>query len=454
MKAERLEVQPARGGGSTPPPELPSVLWVDGEPSAEYRLPGDAHADVAIVGGGFTGLAAAYFIKTRHPSREVRLLESRVCGYGASGRNAGMALSQAGVDPEVLERLLGTDRARRTLTRLGRGVEILEDLARRHNYDEAIERTGSISLGRNQRHARAHREAATTYRRLGLEAEVLDRDAVRREIRSPRYVSAFHVPHTTALIDPWKTVRGLRRAALAAGVRIHEGTPVLEIVPGAEHRIICSGGTVRAPSLVLATNGYSPHLGFFRNRVAPVHVCCVVTEPLDRDTRAALGWTRRQSAWEEGWLYHFFRLTPEERVLIGGGWAVYRMGDRLDFPGAAAVYRRLESSLRTIFPQLARVSFTHRWSGPVGFARDFLPSIGVLGKDRNIFYAVGYSGHGVAMSHLAGEIICDLYDGTDSEDTDLFLVNRPLKTLLVDPFKWLVITAVRNGYLMLDRLGF
>jgi glycine/D-amino acid oxidase-like deaminating enzyme len=332
-------------------------------------------------------------------------------------------------------------------------MDLLENLARRHGYAASFERTGSIALGRNERHARAHRAAVGTYRRLGLDAEALDRPAVRQIICSSRYLSGFHVPHTTALIDPWQALQGLRRAALAAGVRIHESTPVERIEAGEVHRIVCPAGVVRTPALVLATNGYSPHLGFFRNRVAPVHVSCIATEPLDAGTRASLGWSGRQSAWEEGWLYHFFRLTPDNRVLLGGGWAVYRMGDRLDHPGAGAVYRRLEAALRAIFPQLRGTRVTHRWSGPVGFTRDFLPSLGTTGRHDNIYYAVGYSGHGVAMSHLAAEILCALYSGERSAVSDLFLVDRPLKTLLADPFKWMVITAVRNGYLMLDRLG-
>lgn len=446
--------QPRRSGLPSPGAlELGQSLWVDRIPAPHDPLASGTDADVVVIGGGFTGLAAALAIRTRHPNRKVLLLEAEVCGHGASGRNAGMVLSQAGVDPEVLERMLGTDRARLTLKLLGRGMARIEDVVRRYDDATAFERTGSIALGRNERHARGHRAAVAVYRRLGLEAEALDTPAVRQMIRSTRYRSGFHVPHTTALIDPWKVLQRLRAAALAAGVRIHEETPVERIDTGEVHRIVCPAGVVTTPALILATNGYSPHLGFFRNRVAPVHVSCIATEPLDADRRASLGWAGRQSAWEEGWLYHFFRLTPDDRVLLGGGWAVYRIGDRLDHPRSATVYRRLEAALRTIFPQLRDVRVSHRWSGPVGFTRDFLPSLGTTGRQRNIYYAVGYAGHGVAMSQLAADILCDLYSGERSAASDLFLVDRQLRSLLFDPFKWLVITAVRNGYLMLDRLG-
>ncbi len=433
--------------------DLAPIYWIDRQPDPAPPLASSLLADIAVVGGGYTGLAAAYFLKSAHPEKKVVVLEARICGAGASSRNAGMALSGLGVDLDALERHLGTGRARKTAQVLRQGLDLVEGLARRHGYEIGFERTGSLSLARNDRQARFHRRLLEVHRRLGLKAEILDRRAVQREIRSPLYVSGFHKPEGTAMVNPWKLVRGLRQAALSVGVVLHEESPVLEVHEGEAHRLVCPAGEVRAPHLVLATNGYSPHLGYFKNRIAPVHVSIALTEPLDPARRRSLGWPGRQSLWEEGWLYHFFRLTPDDRVLIGGGWAVYRMGDDLRFPRPDPVYRRLERALCRIFPQLLGVRFTHHWNGPVGFSRDFLPSIGVTGRHRNIFYSLGYTGNGVAMSHLAGQIIRDLYDGQRTDLTDLFLVNRRFKTLLFEPFKWLVINAVRNGYLVLDRLG-
>jgi gamma-glutamylputrescine oxidase len=437
----------------TPEADLAPIFWIDRLPDPAPSLASSVLADIAVIGGGYTGLSAAYFLKSAHPHKKVLVLEARVSGAGASSRNAGMALTGLGADLDSLERQLGTERARRTVAILIRGLDLVEELSRRHGYEIGFERTGSLSLARTERQARFHRTLLDVHRRLGVEAEILDRPAVRNEIGSPLYVSGFHKPAGTAMVNPWQVVRGLRRAALSAGVVVHERTPVLEVHEGEVHRLVCPGGEVRAPHLVLATNGYSPHLGYFKNRVAPVHVSMALTEPLEPALRRSLGWARRQSLWEEGWLYHFFRLAPDDRVLIGGGWAVYRMGDDLRFPHPEPVYRRLERALVRIFPQLRGVRFTHHWNGPVGFSRDFLPSIGVTGRRRNIFYSLGYTGNGVSLSHLAGQIIRDLYAGERTELTDLFLVNRPFKSLLFEPFKWLVINAVRNGYLVLDRLG-
>jgi glycine/D-amino acid oxidase-like deaminating enzyme len=204
--------------------------------------------------------------------------------------------------------------------------------------------------------------------------------------------------------------------------------------------------------MILATNAFSPSLGFFRNRVAPVHVACIATAPLGSAERAALGWRRRQALWEEGRVYHFIRLTQDDRVLIGGGGAAYHAGDGLEHDGARD-FRRLEAALGRIFPALAAVAITHRWTGPVAFARDFLPSIGVTGAARNVYYALGYSGAGVALSHLAAPLLCDLYAGEPVAEGARFLVDRRFPTLLAGPFKWAAIQAVRNGWLALDRFG-
>ena len=364
-----------------------------------------------------------------------------------------MAMAGCGADLDLLLRRLGFEGARRNIRLLARGLDRLEALAIRHRFDCAFERTGSLALARTERQAREQRRRLEVYRRFGVDAEILGPPALRHTLEAPRFVSGLHVPRTTALVDPWRVVTGLRRAALAAGVVLHEGTPVLRIQEGTELRLVTPFGTVRAPAAVLATNAYSSGLGLFRHRVAPVHVSCVVTEPLDAGQRAALGWDLRQSLWEEGRLYHFLRLTPDNRLLIGGGGAVYRMGDRLDFPGAAKAYARLERAIPEIFPTLHEARVTHRWSGPVGFTRDFLPSFGATGERGNIYYAVGYSGHGVALSHLAAEVLCDLYAGEQGECAELFLLNRPLPTLLFEPLKWLAINGVRNGLWVLDRLG-
>jgi glycine/D-amino acid oxidase-like deaminating enzyme len=444
------------GGGSG----LEAVLWADGAssviPAATGAtcppLQGDTAADLAIVGGGLTGLVTSIAVRDRWPGRRIVLLEAGACGSGASGRNAGMAVGGCSIELDALEALLGTAGARRSAAWLAEGPRLVAAMARRVGAAGAVEETGTLALARTARQERWQRSLATVYARLGVEAEVLDAAAVRREVASPLYRSGFHVRAGHLLVDPLRLVVALRAAALAAGVVVHENTPVTGVTEGQVLRLATPGGTVSAPAMVLATNAYSPRLGFFRNRVAPVHVACVATAPLAPPTRAALGWARRQALWEEGRVYHFFRLTPDDRVLIGGGGAAYHAGDGLVHDGTRD-FERLGAALRRIFPVLEGVAITHAWSGPVAFARDFLPSIGVTGAARNIYHALGYSGSGVALSHLAARLVCDLYSGEPVDEGGRFLVDRRFPTLLAGPLKWAAIHAVRNGWMALDRFG-
>jgi glycine/D-amino acid oxidase-like deaminating enzyme len=428
------------------------VLFIDRLPERAAPLHGEERAALAIVGGGLTGLATAIAVRERFPGRRVVLLEAERCGTGASGRNGGMALAGTSLDLDELEARLGFDRARRVDAWLLRGLAILKERARQSGAAATVEETGTLSLARSARHLRAQRRRLEVYRRFGVAAEILEGAALERTLRSPLYHAAFHVPGRAALVDPWRLTTGLRRLAIERGVVVHEDSAVLAIEEGSEVRLTTAGGRLTAPSVVLATNALTPRLGFFRRKVAPVHVSCVATAPLPKTARAAIGWEGRQAAWEEGRVYHFLRLTADDRVLLGGGNIDYRMGGGIRFDPTRR-HEKLAGALRRIFPALRNVPVTHRWSGLVDFTRDFLPSFGVTGRAHNLYYAIGYTGHGVALTHLAGETLASLYAGDALPDEARFLVGRRLPTIGVEPFRWLMVKAVRNGWLMLERLG-
>lgn len=429
------------------------VLFIDRLPERAAPLRGEARADLAIAGGGLTGLATALAVRERFPRRRIVLLEKDRCGSGASGRNGGMALPGSALDLEELEERLGFERARRVSAWLGRGLDLLLKAARESGAPAGpIEQVGTLSLARTPRHVRAQKRRLEVYRRHGVEAEVLEGRGLERVLRSPRYRSAFHVLRGGALVDPWRLTTALRRRAIEAGVVIHEESEVRVIEDGPEIRLTTAAGRLTAPALVLATNAFSPGLGWFRTRIAPVHVSCIATAPLPRAVRAAIGWEGRQAAWEEGRVYHFLRLTADDRVLLGGGNIDYRLGGRTRFDPSRR-HAKLTRALRAIFPPLKDVPVTHRWSGLVDFARDFLPSFGVTGRAHNVYYALGYTGHGVALTHLAGETLATLYAGEVVPEEARFLVGRALPTVGFEPFRWLAVNIVRNGWLMLERLG-
>src|SRR6185436_8051249 len=242
-----------------------ALLWARPVGDPHPPLEGEQTADLAIVGGGYTGLLTALAIRARHPGRRIVLLEAGVCGDGASGRNAGMAVPGATFDLDGLEALLGPERARAAVVWLAEGPRRVAATARRLGIADAVEETGSLSLARLPRQVREQHRLLEVYRRLGVEAEVLDTAATRREIGSPLYLGAFHMPKGVVLVEPGRLVAALRAAVTAAGVTIHENTPVAAVDDGDPLRLTTPRGRLTAAAMVLATNAWAPRLGFFRN---------------------------------------------------------------------------------------------------------------------------------------------------------------------------------------------
>ena len=234
-------------------------------------------------------------------------------------------------------------------------------------------------------------------------------------------------------------LRGLRPRLVERGVAIYEGTPALKVTPGgAEVRVTTPAGEVRAGALVLATNGYTPGLGFFRGRVLPLHSHVVATAPLDAATWAQIG--------VEGFADDLDRIaygcrTPGDRLIFGGGSNAayaYRFAGATVFPAGRAGrgFAAIEDRLRGYFPGLAGAPIERRWSGLLGITLDRVCSIGVSGPRRNVFHALGYSGHGLALGALAGRVIRDLYSDDHGPWQGLPFYQRRPPWLPPEPLRW------------------
>jgi glycine/D-amino acid oxidase-like deaminating enzyme len=426
-------------------------FWLDRpRPPEAAPLERATEADLAIVGGGFTGLWAAVLAKRERPDREVVLLEAETAGWGASGRNGGF------VDASLTHGLPnGASRFAAELEALeaaGRAnlAELKADLER-HGIDAAWEEPGVLSVATQPHELTDLHEEAALLRRFGWAAEVLDRDATRSEVASPTYLGAVHQRTGVGLVDPGALALGLRRAALALGVRIHERTPVTRAAPGA---LATPGGSVRARRLLLATGAYPPLARAIRRLVAPVYDYVLVTEPLTAAQRADLGWERRQGIADRGNQFHYYRLTPDGRVLFGGYDAIYHFGNRV----SPRLDRRPESftllydHLLGTFPALEGIAITHAWGGPIDTCSRFCVTFGrALGGSA--VFAVGYTGLGVAASRFGARTALDLLDGADTDRTRLKLVRtRPLP-FPPEPARWAVIQATRRALARADEHG-
>jgi glycine/D-amino acid oxidase-like deaminating enzyme len=430
----------------------PVPFWLD-RPAPADAPPLDAaiDADLAIVGAGFTGLWAALQAKLERPDREVVVLEAETAGAGASGRNGGFAdaslthglLNGASRFPAELEALdaLGRDNV----------AGMRADLAR-HGIDAAWQEPGMLSVA-TQPHELAELDAeAALLRRYGWEADVLDRDAVRSLVRSPTYLGAVLQRTGIALVDPGALALGLRRAVLELGVWLFERTPVTEAAPA---ELTTPAGRVRAPRILLASGAYRPLVRSIRRLVAPVYDYVIVTEPLTAAQRRELGWEQGQGVADRGNQFHYYRLTPDGRVLFGGYDAVYHFGNRVDdrrLNRRPETFRLLADHLLETFPALEGVAVTHAWGGPIDTCSRFCVTFGrALGGTA--VYAVGYTGLGVAATRFGARTALDLLDGAETERTRLRLVRtRPLP-FPPEPARWAVIQATRTALARADAHG-
>lgn len=434
----------------------PVSYWLDRpeRPDREPALEGLTTADLVIVGGGYTGLWAALQAKEEQPGRDVVLLEAAGCGDAASGRNGGFcAASLTHGLANGAERCPG-DLAR--LERLGRAnLDGIERTLARHGIDCSWERTGELDVAVAPWQVDGLAETVRLARQTGGDAVLLDREQVQAEVRSPTYLGGAWLRDAVAMVDPARLAWGLRAACVRLGVRLHEGTRVTDLTRTASGvRVRTKRGSVEAARVLLATSAFPSLLRRLRLHTVPVYDYALMTEPLSADRRASLGWQRRQGVGDGGNLFHYYRLTDDDRVLFGGYDAVYRFGGpirpRYDaHPPTTAVLAR---HFAATFPQLEGVRFTHAWGGAIDTCTRFFPFVGSALGGR-VSYALGYTGLGVGASRFAAAAALDLLAGRRTERTSTPLVtSRPLP-FPPEPLRWAGISLTRRSLARADANG-
>ncbi len=401
-------------------------------------------ADIAIVGGGFTGLAAAYNLIVNHPDKKIVLLEAACCGCGASGRSGGFAdTGVRGLD-KILEEQ-GPEEARRIFDITLDGLDMIRQFSEAHDVNCEFAPTGSIELANEESHILELEEEKKFYDKLGLEATLLDKGELQRIVKSDRYVAGLRYPYG-ATVNPYKLTRGMKRVVEHKGVDIYERTPVFRVEPGKDIRLLTEMGEVRAPAMVLATDGYSPSLGFFKHRVIPMCAYVIATAPLTKQQRESIGWAGREKLSDLKVVFDYFHLSGDDRIVFGGGGLRYLYGGRACEGVHEPTIRKIRKSLFATFPQLEGIEITHQWGGTLGMSLEFVPSVGVMGEHMNIYYAVAYSGEGTVLSQVAGKIISALYSGQDDVLARLFFVNMPVPYSWPDPIRYVGVAAFKAYY--------
>jgi glycine/D-amino acid oxidase-like deaminating enzyme len=402
------------------------VFWLD-DPAAPAPLDplvGPATADLAVVGGGYTGLWTALRAKERYPSLDVVVVEASTCGSAASGRNGGFCAAS-------LTHGFGNGLARwpgelATIERLGaENLTAIGATIAQYGIDCGWERTGELTVATAPHHLDELAEEVATRQAFGHQVRLLDAAEVRAQVDSPMYLGALADDSGTALVEPARLAWGLRRACLDLGVRIHEHSPVTSLHG---NLLLTATGSLRAGRIALATNAFPPLLRRLSLYTVPVYDLVLVTEPLSAEQLTSIAWRNRQGIGDASNLFHYYRLTSDNRILWGGYTPLYHFGSRIDpaYEQRDSIHALLAQHFFATFPQLEGLRFTHRWGGVIDTSTRFCAFFGTASAGR-IAYALGYTGLGVAATRFGADVMLDLLYGETTERTQLRMVReRPL----------------------------
>ncbi len=421
---------------------LEEALAAEDDAAEPIPLAGDTRADVAIVGGGFTGLWTALALKEREPSLEVCVLEAEIVGFGPSGRNGGFCHGWWSSLPRLRELFgdAGALEVCRAGDRIIPGVRTL-------GADVWLREAGLLKVSAAQAQDPAVVRAADAAAGVGLpeEAVPLSPEEVAERCRSPVFRQGVWY-RDGATLQPARLARALRAAVLAAGVELHERTPVVRIEDG---RLVAPHGRVRADEIVLATNAALVARPELTRRLTPFGSYVVLTEPVP-ELLAEIGWTGGEAIIDGRTFLHYFRTTPDGRVLMGSGSG--GLGRTIDgrFYEDRSTAARAERGLRRLLPGLAAAQITHTWGGPIDVSSDHLPFFTTLPGTR-LHAGAGYSGNGVGPSWVGGQILASLALRRIDEWTALPLANRLPKALPPDPLRTLGGRLVRRSILACEE---
>ena len=361
---------------------------------------GDLACDVCVIGGGYTGLSAAWHLAAR--GFDVVLLEASRVGFGASGRNGGQVGQGQRLDQDALEKLVGMDHARALWDIANQSVDLVRDVATRDEV-HADFHPGVIHASHRARYVPDYRAYAEKLQRdYGYDQiQFLDREALRGLVASPAYHGGT-LDTGAGHIDPLQLALGLARLATGAGARIFEGARVTRLTKGDPAIVETDTARIRAAHVVLACNGYLGGLDpKVAARVMPINNYVIATEPLGAARQEEIIRDNHAVA-DSKFVVNYFRFSDDHRLLFGGTES-YRYRFPRDI--AAAVWRPLEE----VFPQLKGVGITHAWGGTLGITMNRMPHFSRVAG--NILSLSGYSGHGVAMAALAGQIAAEAIAG-------------------------------------------
>ncbi len=431
-----------------------ACYWLAHLPPREAApLAGPAEHDVVVIGAGLTGLWTALFLKELDPGRDVAVVEQGIAAYGASGRNAGMLSETVDHSHGLAIQHFGPAEAARLAALGTQNAAELVAFIRDRGIDCNWESSGRLMVALTGAHLEEAERSVELAERLGIRTfRLLSREAVQAELHSPLYLGGVAVAGG-GILDPARFTEGLRQQAVRAGVRVYERTAVQSLaVAGAGMSLRANGTTLRARRAVLATSAYSHHLlPGLTHRFIPLYDYIMVSEPLSPAQWETLGWRNRQGVTDGRTFFNYYRPTADGRVLWGTSEATYYAGNRVDpsCDHSPAHYESLRESWRRHFPALADLRWEFEWGGAICSTTRLTPFFGRALGGRAC-YGLGFTGHGLGSTRIAGRILAHLALDRASDLLDLSLVTKPPFPYPPEPLRGLAVRAVTRALRRVD----
>lgn len=428
--------------------------WLEdaGEPlTPRAPLTRSADVDVAILGGGYSGLWTAYYLLTHDPTLRVAIVDKEIVGFGGSGRNGGWCSSKFPLTPGMLEKRFGTEAARNLLLAMRGSVDEVGRVCAEEEIAARFHKGGILTLARGQHQLPGIRAAYAAYERLGLadHYQILGAEQALERVRATDVFGGLFTPDG-ASIHPARLVRGLARAVERLGGVIYEQTPVSEFKSGS---FITPGGELRAKrAIVLAGEAYLTRLPRMHRALLPVYSLISLTEPLTAEQWSQIGWQCGESVSSTRNTVVYLSKTSDGRILFGSRGAPYAFGSRIsdEQDTHAATVELIQRSLVEWFPALTGIRFTHAWGGPVGMPRDWMPSVSFDASTR-IGSIMGYTGQGVSTSNLSGRLLAGLITEQQTGLERLPLAQRSSPRWEMEPLRWMVVRYMQGAFLRIDE---
>ena len=403
-------------------------LWADGFKQSGKRKEFDSSYDVAIIGGGFSGLWSAYHLLKLDPKLSIVIFEAKSIGYGASGRNGGWVSSDYPVYRKTLEKRHGLDATDNLFKELANAIDEIGQIAGEIAPKASFVKSGTITFARNKAQERRLKDSADSehiWKSAGELDQLIQVSDLKGGLFNPQ----------CATINPFQLVLGLANYLADKGVVIAEGVFATQTNDG----VLANSSLVKAPVVIRASEAFSnPGREFI-----PLYSLMIASEALPEEIWDQIGVKDRFTFAEGTHLVNYAQRTADNRLAIGGRGASYPFGSKLieEKEMTSSVHQSLEAMVKRWFPVLKNVKFTHAWGGAVAITRNWEPYV-QFDKSTGSARLGGYAGDGVTMSYLASKILADLIVGRESNVTNLHFVNREIRKWEIEPLRYLAVNSL------------